>query len=102
MNNLRSYMANLVLLGLLCLVVEQAGYCFLIQGYFLKLVISPVFWGCLSGLCFYALWKTKPRNNSDSAHDKPNGREHIYNPVLDDPMSMSNPDNMFSRNLRCW
>ena len=102
MSKVRSYVVNLVFLGLLCLVIEQVGYCFLSRGYFFKLLVSPVFWMSVSSLCFYVLWKIRPQKHPDTTRDEPDKKEYIFDPVFDDPMNMANPDNMFSRNLRCW
>ena len=103
MGKVRSYAVSLVLLGLFCLVVEQVSYCFFVPRYFFQLMISPVLWGSISVICFFALWKTRVRKLREAGDSIENAEQTWdYDPVFDDPMSMANPDNMFSRNLRCW
>ena len=100
MNKVRSYVVNLVLLGLICLVVEQVSYCLWIPGYSIKLVTCPVFWGSFSGICFLALWRM---NSSDkhSALTNEEGDEFFYF-MYNNPMSFANPNNMLPRNLGGW
>ena len=102
MNKVQSYFVNLVLLGVLCLVVEQALYCLLYSDHFFRLMASPVFWGGFSVACFSGLWLLDLQSEK-TAHTKAvNSIDDLYYFIFKAPMSMDNPDNLFSRSLNGW
>ena len=51
---------SVMVLAISCLVLEQVGYSVMVPGYFLGVLVSPVFWGLFSAVCFYLLWKFDP------------------------------------------
>ena len=98
MNKVRSYFVSLVLLGVLCLVVEQLAYCLLVPGYFFQLMVSPVFWGSFSVVCFSTLrWLDSDTDSLQQACFVIDPEPEEYDPVLQDVLSFGNPDNFFSR-----
>ena len=48
---------SVMVLAISCLVLEQVGYSVMVPGYFLGVLVSPVFWGLFSAVCFYLLWR---------------------------------------------
>ena len=102
MNKVRSYAVSLVLLGLFCLVVEQVGYCLFVPGYFYQLVTSAVFWGCFSVMCFFWLRLLNFQNEEPVQSGNMKISDDLYYFIFKAPLSMDNPDNLFSRNLRGW
>ena len=57
---IKRFSRSLVILALSCLVLEQVWYSVIVPGYFLGVLVSPVFWGIFSVVCFYLLWRVDP------------------------------------------
>lgn len=57
---IKRFSRSLVILALSCLVLEQVWYSVIVPGYFLGVLVSPVFWGLFSATCFYLLWRFDP------------------------------------------
>ena len=51
---------SVMVLAISCLVLEQVWYSVMVSGYFLGVLVSPVFWGIFSISCFYLLWRIDP------------------------------------------
>ena len=53
---IKRFSRSFMILALSCLVLEQVWYSVVVPGYFLGVLVSPVFWGIFSAMCFYLLW----------------------------------------------
>ena len=54
---IKRFSRSVVILALSCLVLEQVWYSVVVPGYFLGVLVSPVFWGLFSTVCFSLLWR---------------------------------------------
>ncbi|MCW7552830.1 hypothetical protein NX722_09280 [Endozoicomonas gorgoniicola] len=54
---IKRFSRSFMILALSCLVLEQVWYSVVVPGYFLGVLVSPVFWGIFSVVCFYLLWR---------------------------------------------
>lgn len=104
--SLKRTMGNLVLLGFCCLAIEQVSYCFWVSGYFVQLMISPVFWGSFSLVCFSLFWWFGQQSNiafkSEGCAETTGDIQRPYDFMMDNPMSLANPNNMLPRNWGGW
>ena len=57
---IKRFSRSFMILALSCLVLEQVWYSVVVPGYFLGALVSPVFWGIFSAMCFYLLWRFDP------------------------------------------
>ena len=57
---IKRFCRSVVILAISCLVLEQVLYSVVVPGYFLGGLVSPVFWGLFSAVCFYLLWRFDP------------------------------------------
>ncbi|WP_252180157.1 hypothetical protein [Endozoicomonas sp. 4G] len=53
----KRFSRSVMVLAISCLVLEQVLYSVVVPGYFRGVLVSPVFWGVFSGVCFYLLWR---------------------------------------------
>ncbi len=92
---------GLFVLAIFCIAAEQVIYCVITQGYLFQLMISPVFWGCISLVCFTGVWwmdKQYPqpkRQEHNSVGDESEACEYGYHPIWDNPLNIMNPVYIF-------
>ncbi len=73
---LKRAMSSLLVLCLCCLVLEQVVHSVLVPGYFFRMLMSPVFWGLVSGACFLKLFTMT--KDTDFQHNSEDAVDEIY------------------------
>ena len=98
----RRKVLGLLVLAIICIATEQVIYCVITPTYLFQLLVSPVFWGSLSVLCFFGVQLLNSQSK-EPLHAKPEKMsDDLYYFIFRAPLSMDNPDNLFSRNLNGW
>ncbi len=64
LERIKQTLISVLILCLCCLVAEQMIYSIFLSGYFLRMLVSPVFWSIVSSACFWQLWVTRDKSGS--------------------------------------
>ena len=97
----RRKVLGLLVLAIICIVTEQVIYCVITPTYLFQLLVSPVFWGSLSLVCFASVWRMdkqypQPKKlEHDLAEREPRTCECGYHPIWDNPLNIMNPVYIF-------
>ncbi len=81
LGRIKQTLISVLILCLCCLVAEQMIYSIFLSGYFLRMLVSPVFWSIVSSACFWQLWVTRDKSSSKVVTEDDECDDFGFNPA---------------------